>query len=56
MNKKDFENYLAKGTIKKYSPDKLRAQDLFKETESSYESLFDIVNKIGINKNNSNHL
>ena len=52
----EFENYLKKKVVKKQSPDNLRAEDLFKETEKSYESLTEFVKKIKINENNANHI
>lgn len=52
----EFESYVKKGIVKKQSPDKLRADSLMKETDSSYASLLEVLEKIGINDKNANQI
>ncbi len=54
MTLKNFEEFLARGIIKKYSPDRLRARDLLKNSDKTYGSVLEIVKKIGINEININ--
>src|SRR3989344_2323898 len=50
----EFENYIKSGVVKKQSPDRLRSESLVKESEKSYASLIEFVEKIGITETNAN--
>ena len=51
-----FEDYLKKLIVKKQSPDKLRADSLINEAERKSESLKTMLEKIGLNDDNSNDI
>ena len=51
---KPFEEYIQTGIVKKQSPDKSRADFLFKEAERSYLFLLDLLKKFKITNNNAN--
>ncbi len=51
---RSFEEFVRQGIVKKQSPDKSRAEFLIKEAEQSYAYLLELIDKIGINKNNTN--
>ena len=51
---KSFEEFIEQGIVKKQSPDRSRAEFLFKEAERGYNYLLELINKIGINENNAN--
>ncbi len=53
---KTFDEYLKDGTVKKQSPDKLRARSLITESEDSYKILLSFIEKMGLDDNNANHL
>jgi hypothetical protein len=53
---KQFEEYIAKGIIRKISPDKSRAEFLANESVLSLEGLKDIIEKIGIDEKNANSI
>ena len=51
---KYFESFLMEGIVKKQSPDKSRAEFLIKESEQSYDYLFELIKKMGVNDLNAN--
>jgi len=51
---KSFDEYVQLGTIKKQAKDASRAKSLIKEAERAFISINEILEKIGINDNNSN--
>ena len=51
---KSFEEYVASGIVKKHSPDKLRANSLNEDAEMAYDSIKEIIEKVGINDKNPN--
>jgi len=51
---KKFEEFLKQGVVKKQFPDKPRAQDLIIESDKTFKSVIEVVNKIGINNINAN--
>lgn len=53
---KPFSEFLRLRIVKKQSPDKSRAGFLIEESERSLEGLNEIIEKIGINKNNVNSI
>jgi len=53
---KDFEDFIKDNTITKINPDFSRAYSLIKDSKKAYVSLKEIINKIGINENNTNTL
>jgi hypothetical protein len=53
---KEFQYYLEKQIVKKKSPDLLRAKDLIKSAQNSYQSIQEIIEKIGMNENNINQI
>lgn len=48
-----FEEYVKKGTIRKISPDKSRAEFLINESKNSLEGLNERVEKLGISDKNA---
>ncbi len=53
---KEFEYYVQEGIIRKFAPDKPRAEFLIKESEISLEGLKERVQIIGINDKNANSI
>lgn len=46
---REFEEFLKNGIVKKQFPDKIRAKDLISQSDKTFKSVMEIVNKIGIN-------
>ena len=53
-NLKEFEEFLKEGVVKKRFPDEFRANDLINESNKTFRSIVEIVEKIGINELNIN--
>ena len=53
---RDFEEFIKKGIIKKQSPDKSRAEFLFKEAENNYSFLLQLLEKFEITDENANSI
>lgn len=51
---KSFKEFLEEGVVKKQFPDKARAEDLIIESDKTFKSVIEIIEKIGINKINAN--
>src|SRR3989344_2878047 len=51
-----FGEYLREGTVRKQSPDKLRARSLLLESKDSYKILLSIAAEMGVNDDNANHV
>jgi uncharacterized protein (UPF0332 family) len=51
---KPFNDFIKDGIVRKQLPDKERAKFLIGEAENSYNSLLDMVKKVGINNINAN--
>lgn len=56
MPLKTFDGYMADGTARKQSPDKLRAKSLISESEDSYKILLSFVEKMALDDSNANHV
>jgi len=50
-----FESFLKEGIVKKQLSDKSRAEFLMQESEKEYKTLFESMEKIGINQDNANN-
>jgi len=53
---KSFEEFIEKGIVKIRSPNKSLAKDLIEESARKYNSLKEIIEKLGINQNNANDI
>ena len=53
---KNFRDYIEQGIVKKQTPNKLRAEDLIKESKRKSNSLKLILTKIGLNNDNANDI
>jgi len=53
---KKFEEFLINGVVKKQFPDKLRAESLIEESDRKFKNLKRIIEKIGIDDENSNDI
>ena len=53
---KDFEYFINQGIIKIRSPNKSLANDLIQESERKYNSLMNLIDKIGISNENANDI
>ncbi|MFA4819907.1 MAG: hypothetical protein WC613_03015 [Candidatus Aenigmatarchaeota archaeon] len=53
---KTFEEYMKEGTVKKQSPDKMRARSLIAESGDSYKILLSFIEKMGLDDDNANHV
>ena len=51
---RDFEDFIKQGIVKIRSPNKSLANDLIQESERKYNSLMNLINKIGISDENAN--
>ncbi|MBI2584191.1 MAG: hypothetical protein HYW25_05970 [Candidatus Aenigmarchaeota archaeon] len=56
MPLKTFREYLAEGTARRQSPDKLRARSLIAGSEDSYKVLLSFAEKMGLDDSNANHI
>ncbi|RME55058.1 hypothetical protein D6777_01765 [Candidatus Woesearchaeota archaeon] len=52
---KDFNEYLEKGIVKKVTSDKQRAENLMQESDSKYDFLNKMIEKMGIDDNTANN-
>ena len=53
---KNFEDFIKIGIIKKQSPNKLRAKDLFEASDRKFNNLNKILEKIGLSNENANDI
>ncbi|HLD39242.1 MAG TPA: hypothetical protein VJB05_02940 [archaeon] len=53
---KTFDEYMKEGTVKKQSPDKMRARSLIAESGDSYKILLSFIEKMGLDDDNANHV
>jgi len=53
---KDFESFVKEGVVDKRSPDPARSKSLINESEASYLSLMEVVEKIGVKNENANYI
>jgi len=53
---KEFEHYLQRGIIRKFTPDKPRSKFLIEESETSLKGLKERVEIMGINNKNANSI
>ena len=53
---KEFKEFVEKNIIKKQTPNKSRARDLYEESERKYKSLNRIIENIGLLEENANDI
>jgi len=51
-----FEDFIKQGVIKKKHPDKDRAKSLIEESDRKFKSMKKILNKVGLDNENSNDI
>ena len=56
MMPKDFDEYVDKGILRKYSPDKARARFLISESDKSFKGLKKRLGVMGIDDDNANSI
>ena len=56
MMPKDFDEYVDKGILRKYSPDKARARFLISESDKSFKGLKKRLEMMGIDEDNANSI